>query len=269
MMVPRSLNDDAVTSTPSELSCWSILWALAAVVTHCMLQPSFSSYFWNSTAFEGSLSPHRSSPFICLADSAVDIYLVFRPPTARHDASLTENKSSSSGLLTRLALYLLGVLPQSLKILSARGIPITQAIVGAFLLSSTVSMVCSLMLASHDERLRDFASGLKGPEEPVLGLFSPKARASLLGFILYVGHSVAIFMVFHYHSDLVGFDAPRDVRNAFVWVNAVGNIIFLAHTFQHTAFIVVGRKSPVSPLLPVDHTKSKGDSVDLFTKTLT
>ncbi|KPI46094.1 uncharacterized protein AB675_465 [Cyphellophora attinorum] len=244
-MVPRSLDNAAVTSIPPELSCWSILWALAAVVTHCMLQPSFNSYFWNSTAFEGSLSPHRSSPFICLADSAVDIYLLFRP---RSDASSIEHKSSKHGVLTRLALYLLGVLPQSLKILSARGIPITQAIVAAFLLSSTVSLVCSLMLDSHDERLRDFASNLKGPEEPVLGLFSPKARASLLGLIVFVGHVIGIIMVFHHHKDLIGFDAPQDVQNAFQWIVDTGSIVYLAYTLQNTAFIVVGKRSPIPPL---------------------
>lgn len=255
-MSPRNLDHVAEISQRSEVSGWSVIWALFAVVTHCMLQPSFTGYFWNSTAFEGSLSPHRSSPVICLVDTAVDVYLALRD---RSDSPSTENKPGKNGVLTRLALFVLGVLPQSLKIFSMRGIPITQAIVGAFFLSSLASLVCSLMMMSHQERVQDFASGLGGP-----GLRSPKARASFMGLVVYVGHLIGVLLVFHLHKEMVGFNAPEDVKTAFKWAVFVGNVVCAAHIIQHAAFIVVGKRPPVSLIfLTADPAVSSNSTLSL------
>ena len=84
----------ATDQTP--VSGWSILWAVLAIITHSMLQVSFTGQSWSGDSFEGSLSPHRSSPPVCLFDAVAD----FRNPSGDEEGQNTsKTKSIRTGLL--------------------------------------------------------------------------------------------------------------------------------------------------------------------------
>lgn len=102
-----------------EASGFSIFWALLAIIFNCMLQSSPTGYLWHGDAFEGSLWPHRSSPLVCLLDIVADIWMAvqrFRkggPSSPQQDGDAVK-----PAVLSKLALFLLGVVPQAVSSIS-------------------------------------------------------------------------------------------------------------------------------------------------------
>ena len=239
-----------LTSTTSEhvddVSCqqkvsgWSIFWALFAIVSHAMLQTSFTGYLWNSNAFEGSFLPHRSSPFVCLVDAAADVYMSLQA-FRNHDPDRGQGETSSgrNGALTRLVLFGLGVMPQAIKLFSMQGIPRTQAIAAMFLLSSTISLIRSLMLESPQQDIQKLLGSLNDAQHFL------KVIVHIFGW---APSLVGIVLVWYGLVDKVGFAAPADIVNAVDWVCAITISLATVYILQHSIFVVLDRQSPVSGL---------------------
>ncbi|KAK4898012.1 hypothetical protein LTR27_004397 [Elasticomyces elasticus] len=132
----------------SEASGGSIFWAMATLALNAMLQSSTTDYVWSGDTFKESLWPHHSSPFACLNDAAFDTWVIlerYRHPDQHHQHG---EYAKPTVVAMRLTLFVLGVLPQAIKLFSSRGIPVTQAIAAAFLVSTVISMARFVHLES-------------------------------------------------------------------------------------------------------------------------
>ncbi|KAI0469763.1 hypothetical protein GGR56DRAFT_661833 [Xylariaceae sp. FL0804] len=145
----------------------SIFWALAAIVANAMLQPSFCSYIWEgdttttsaaSSSSEWLVWPHRSLPTVCLLDTAAEVWILVEkyglPRGWRGDAGPREDaepredgeegdeveKARPLDIIFRLALFVLGVLPQAIGLFATRGVPGSQVLAAIYLAASLVSM---------------------------------------------------------------------------------------------------------------------------------
>jgi hypothetical protein len=229
---------------PSEtVSGWSVFWAMVAIVSHAMLQTSFTGYLWNGNLFKGSLWPHRSSPSICLIDGIADAYLIIRSIFIRSpDASNEEKGAGVNGILTKLALFFLGVVPQAIKLFSMKGIPITQVVAGMYLLPSTLGLIRSLMCDSPEtgiQQLHESLAKSKSWSDAIL-----KATLAITGWL---PHMVGAFFVWYGFVDRIGFSVSQDVVNAFKWLSLFLNIFTLFFILLNIGFVLVkNRRSPVS-----------------------
>ncbi|KAJ4413572.1 hypothetical protein N0V82_008468 [Gnomoniopsis sp. IMI 355080] len=134
----------------------SLFWGLAAIAMNAMLQPSFTGKVMSREVFEDSLAPHRSSPFVCLTDAAADVWLIARR-FRRTSNGMQDDRPRAVPIAVsmRLATFLFSVLPQVIKILSARGIPVTQAVTTGLFLSTIVSMSRTLHLVDGQQDLEE------------------------------------------------------------------------------------------------------------------
>jgi hypothetical protein len=227
--------------TPETVSGYSIFWALVAIVSHSMLQASFTGYTWSGNSFQGSLWPHRSSPLICLVDGVADGFLCLRALFIR-DPSDEERESASArnGTLTRLALFILGVLPQAIKLFAIRGIPATQAIAAMYLLPSVLGLVRSLIS--------------KYPERDIQKLLGSCARSTESGYWLkviisicgWVPHLISTYAFCYGFVDRVGFSASDNIVNVVDWLFLLIAFVFMLYLSQHMIFTLLNKRSPVS-----------------------
>lgn len=124
-----------------------------------MAQQSSSGYIWSEDGFEGTLSPHRSSPIICVVDAAAELRLIIQQwrkydrSTAQHEPKGSDTRSRAATMT--LAVFTLGVLPQAIKLFCMHGIPSTQTLAAMFLLSSLVSMMHTLRSVTPNSELSD------------------------------------------------------------------------------------------------------------------
>ena len=143
-------------SNPQQATGRSVFWAVAAIALNAMLQPSFVGHLISGDIFRGTLWPHRSSPPLCLIDAYVDVRFVVqqyrKAPSEEHDEAAPVK---STAVILRLAIFVLGVLPQVVKIFSMRGIPLSQALAAVYLVSSLCSTVRTLHVEDGDEAIVD------------------------------------------------------------------------------------------------------------------
>jgi hypothetical protein len=238
MEVSRNVTEqDHHASVQQPASGWSIFWALLAIVSNAMLQPSFTGYLFHGNAFAGSLWPHRSSPFVCLVDAVADIYMSLQA-VKRHAVGHANDGSlpRRNGTLSRIALFGLGVVPQAIKLFSMQGIAVTQAIAAMFLLSSTVSLLRSLIV---DDPESDAQILLQDLGE--IGFL--KIGTVMFGWL---PHAIAVYLLWYGLVDQIGISAPPNIRNAVLWVTVTYNTLYLLCFFQHIIFGLFRRKPLVS-----------------------
>lgn len=235
-------------------SGWSIFWALLAIVSSAMLQPSFTGYLFHGNAFEGSLWPHRSSPFVCLVDAAADIYMSIQAMYCRNFSHTDgETRSGRNGALTRIALFSLGVMPQAIKLFSMQGIAMTQAIAAAFFLSSTISLLRSLIVGNPENDVQTLLQNLNKTGFP--SQFSLKVITVTFGW---VPHAIGIYLLWYGLVDQIGISAPADIRNAVHWISSIYTLLFSLCLIQHIIFGLFRRQPLVSHYAypPVGHSRA-------------
>lgn len=148
-MEGNSTASSHVTSTVSgqQASGRSVFWALATIVTGAMLQPSFAGQYWSRETFRDLFWPHRSSPSVCLVDGVADIWIMYdqrlNPEKYRSDGN---KRAEPTTVVMRLVIFVLGVMPQAIKLFSMRGIPVTQALAATFLVPLIANMTRALYL---------------------------------------------------------------------------------------------------------------------------
>jgi hypothetical protein len=223
-------------------SGWSIFWALLAIVSSAMLQPSFTGYLFHGNAFEGSLWPHRSSPFVCLVDATADVYMSIQ---ALHSPAIShtdgEARPGRNNALTRVALFSLGVIPQAIKIFSMQGIAMTQAIAAAFFLSSTTSLIRSLIVGDPEKDVQTLLQNLNQPGGQSQS--SLKVMTVILGWL---PHAIGVYVLWYGLVEQMGISAPADIRNAVHWMSRIYTTLFLLCFLQHIIFGLFRRRPLVS-----------------------
>ncbi|KAK5120884.1 hypothetical protein LTR85_005951 [Meristemomyces frigidus] len=189
------IGDATASTTAQQVSGASLFWALAALALNAMTQQSFCGYVSLGESFEGTLSPHRSSPFICVLDAAAELPIIIQKWRKR-GASIArvEPPTYTTATEMTLTIFTLGVLPQAIKVFSMRGIPGNQMLAAMLLFSSIDSMVRTLNSSVSDTELRDNVERLQttfgGNDEP----------ANLLKLSILLGripHSALLFCVWY------------------------------------------------------------------------
>ena len=165
-----------------QVSGQTALWTLIALALNAMTQRSMVGEMTAPDVFVDSLVPHRSSPILCLVDSAIWVSLFGREVVewcrkengrgkrkgGREEREVREEGRDKVGscmsgeedvggqiqrsgtknpaaLTMSLVVFFLGVLPQAVKIFAMRGIPITKAFAAVFLFSSIVSAAAGVL----------------------------------------------------------------------------------------------------------------------------
>lgn len=244
---------------PSEaVSGVSIFWALVAIVSHAMLQVSFTGYVWGGSSFQGSFWPHRSSPFICLVDGVADGYLCLRAFLDRDASDKREPISGRNGTLTRLALFMLGVLPQALKLFAMRGIPWTQAIAAMYLLPSVLGLVRSFISKSPEREIQNLVESLAESNDLFL-------LQVVLGEYGWAPHLLDTYALHYSFAERIGLSASDNIVNAVGWLSVSLTLIFMLYQSQHMIFVLFNKRSPVSLMFCTargDNKLTKGLHID-------
>ena len=254
-------NQPAIPPDHQQASGFSIFWALLAIIFNCMLQSSPTGYLWNGDVFEGSLWPHRSSPLVCWIDTVADVWMaVQRFRNGNPSPPDQDSHAIKPGILTKLALFCLGVVPQAvsspalvlsrttltcyqqqIKLFSMRGISWTQTIAAVFFLSSTVNLLRTLCIRSPQADI----SSLVGTLESSAWQLCRNARV-VTCIIAGTFHIVGMFALWYTLADSIGLDAPKHVANPVNWIVQVSLLVSNFYLIQHVFFIVIDMKTPVS-----------------------
>lgn len=146
---------------PTQVTGQNAFWAVVALALNAMTQPSIIEWAISDNAFEGSLVPHLSSPFVCLAETIMIVmwsgrlFFVYlrRHRRVRVTPNTWPDKTASPVALTmRLVVFTLAVLPQAIKVFAMQGTPFTKSYATIFLVSSIVNA-----------SLQAFRGGSRGP----------------------------------------------------------------------------------------------------------
>ncbi|MCJ1356089.1 MAG: hypothetical protein MMC33_006083 [Icmadophila ericetorum] len=144
---------------PPVISLVSALWALIALALTAMTTTSTDGF----TESVAGLSPSRSSPFTCLADICIigiwTFYLSYKGygivPVARMIRRYFGTEEEESGRMASLAgtiLFILGPLPQAIKLISMGGLPWTQAWGISYILSFLMYMAVEALALRHHKK---------------------------------------------------------------------------------------------------------------------
>lgn len=220
----------------------SIFWALAAIVINTMLQPSFCGYVWSGSSFEGSFWPHRSSPVICFLDSVADIWIGVKRLRGRNESPNEYKPSNPTAVLAQLVIFIMGVLPQAIKLFSMSGIPLAQTLAAIFLFSTITSMVRTLFTENTQQDIHDLIDQIKASDH-----FGHVRGVCLLCWAM---HGIGLYLVCHAVVDEIGIVAPIDLVNAVQWVCDLSFIAGFLYMLQHTIFVIIGMKPPI-PRYPI------------------
>lgn len=138
----------SAAESPQEVSGQSAFWILVTLATAAVTQPSTCSYRKGRDIFGGTIDIFRCVPLLCLSDGIVDIVVLGR--AIRHEVSLrTGNIDQERRRLpplkpniaaVMLAISILTVLPQTIKVFSMRGIPWTQLCASLYFFAITTKL---------------------------------------------------------------------------------------------------------------------------------
>nr|OQO30078.1 hypothetical protein B0A51_02640 [Rachicladosporium sp. CCFEE 5018] len=215
-----------------EASGQSLFWALAGIVLNAMLQPSFSGYLWSGDLFDNTLWPHRSSPFICAVDALADIYIMVDKSCNPAQYADEVEHVSPTVLTTRLATFVIGVLPQVIKLFSSGGVPITQALAAVYLFATVTSMARTLYLGAPVTDLKSLVereeARPRGRNRKRRTAFDEIAPASS------ISHLLALCYVWTKIFDVTHINTPsQTVNNSIEWVVSSMWVLWITFALQH------------------------------------
>lgn len=150
-------------------------------------------------------------------------------------------------MLMKLVLFVVGVLPQAIKLFSIRGIPLSQAM-GAMLLASIMSNM--LRTLTTDVPLDDLATFMKplaagGKRNLERGTFV------LLCCLAVLPHAAILYKTWYEIGQIIDLGVPEPTEQVFIFVAFGLNVVWAVHAVQHTLSIVSRGKwtLPRMPLL--------------------
>ncbi|CAH0047246.1 unnamed protein product [Clonostachys solani] len=143
-----------------EVSGPSVFWILLTLgIAAATLPSTRSKMLGRSMNFGTSIDPLRSMPWVCLADAIFDLIIVGE--AIRHHMSKREEKEHRAEqtahgepnlIMVKLVMTILAVLPQAIKILSMRGIPVSQICAFVFFFAIATSLIIDLWIPAAEER---------------------------------------------------------------------------------------------------------------------
>lgn len=223
-----------------EVSGRSVFWALTAIILNAMLQPSCASYTINGSTLDGSLWPIRSSPVICVYDALTELRIMFgssdwrTAPSRLHVGESSESHTTSA--IMKLAVFLLGVLPQAVKLFSMRGIPLSQALAAVYLGSSLINLFRSFGKHAHEDMVQ-YVQAMR----PV----KTQATRDIVLDLHWVIHVIGAFVVWYHISGEAHIEASENVKNGVDWVYTCVTIGGFVYILQHTTFMLLAMKPPI------------------------
>jgi hypothetical protein len=231
---------DETAAVEDEASGRAIFWALTAIILNAMLQTSITGFATTGPSFEGGLWPHRSSPFVCLCDALIELRIMFGNsgwrtiPGSEMNEELCEPRAT--GAIMKLAVFMLGVLPQAIKLFSMQGVPLSQALGAMFLVPSLISMIRSMRPSSQHEI----------PHFLEFGKQMTSSWAQDLAFAaLSATHGLCLFGTWYWIYESAYIALSEDVYNGVDWVVGISTLLTGVYIIQHIAFMLAGVTPPI------------------------
>jgi hypothetical protein len=280
---------DFAQDTPpaQQASGQSIFWALATLALTAMAQESICAYTIRGIGdFDGTLVPHRSSPFVCFADALAEVFWMIHwrrnpPIKTGKDFDINRRKQIEDmcerleGIVSlnldevyadsvhkhpnpylpvytrekrvvitmKLLLFVVGALPQAIKLFSMRGIAATQALAAIYFIALVVSLIRNLKHGPSKKNLDVLAFHVSNRN------LLPKSRfrdtsVLLFGFTTWVApllHAVLMSFVWFQVAKTAHFTVPVSVANMMAVLNFM-MMMFSMVGIGRTSFILLFRR---------------------------
>lgn len=252
MHIPRGNRDPGTISSagadhlpPS--SGVAIFWALASLALSAVIQPSFCGHVLGVDGLNATLWPHRSSPFVCLVDAIADVCIIVHkrrtPERYSQRKGIERPPTGSTTVVMKMVLLVVGVLPQAIKLFSMRGVPISQAIGAAFVVSIIVNTIRSLASDTPVADLTTFGESLPAR-------LDSQDISALICVFAFLPHVAAAWATWSRIDTAIAVDVSDPVADALEYLAFGVNMLWILHGTQHTLSIVV-RGQWTIPRLPV------------------
>ncbi|KAJ4258931.1 hypothetical protein NW762_008018 [Fusarium torreyae] len=171
-------NETATAQTLEEVSGQAAFWILVTLAIAAIVQPSARSRRKDRDLFDGTIDLLRCIPAVCFLDAIADLVAlgsaIYRALFTQKPAQNARRRvfPKASTFIVKLALSVVTVLPQTIKVASLKGVPATQACAFLFFIATTTKLVvdfCDLEAGANYTNARDKDFAMRAPA--VLALF--------------------------------------------------------------------------------------------------
>ncbi|VUC34996.1 unnamed protein product [Clonostachys rosea] len=182
-----------------EVSGSSVFWILLTLGIAASTLPSARSKLLCGHIFGTSIDPLRSMPWVCLLDAMFDLFIIVE--AIRHRMSKAEESEKRAEettptepnlIMVKLVMTILAVLPPTVKILSMRGIPVSQVCAFVFFFAIATSLVVDLWIPSaqkSDPTRTEYVDDKKGQ--------TAIACLGLAAFLAYTGMVISELWIWY------------------------------------------------------------------------
>ncbi|KAK6080209.1 hypothetical protein SCUP515_03634 [Seiridium cupressi] len=179
------MEDQAPAIQSQQVGGQSTFWVLVSLAIAAVSQPSTSSRRAWRNLFGGNIDLMRSIPGFCLYDGIVDIIALVRAMRSEISEPVTDRPAGRRErpehkiITMKLGIFAIAVLPQTVKVLSMRGIPVTQICASAFFFAMTTRLLIEFGGWETDE-------------------YYPGATAvRVIGLLIYIGQAVLEILIWY------------------------------------------------------------------------
>lgn len=208
-------------------------WAVLALALNAMARPSFTSkrLYDETGLFNGALLPHLSSPVVCLVDCLFDLLILAKvlikacskhareglPPPG---SSTPTERPKHDSIAVRMVLFVLGGLPQAIKVFGMRGLPITQTISAIFLASTILGAITGAIAGRFEEEKKEIDSWMQA---------NPRRSDLLKTFVLTL-HVVGAAVIWNLASGKIGLPQNNtnvNIAGVCLWISVISSLLGL------------------------------------------
>ncbi|CAG9983054.1 unnamed protein product [Clonostachys byssicola] len=230
-----------------EVSGPSVFWILLTLSIAAATLPSTRTKIMGPSIRVGaSIDPLRAMPWVCFLDAIFDLLIVGR--TIQYHMSKREKdeqreEQTAHGepnlIMVKLAMTLLAVLPQTVKILSMRGILVSQICACGFFFAIATSLIMDLW---------DPAAEKPYPGKPVrIGESKVMSVIICLAILIWAGVATSELWIWYNIACLSSFEPSASVKNLISWVDlACGLGLFLQMVVSAIYFCISKHRFAIS-----------------------
>ncbi|KAF5004646.1 hypothetical protein FDECE_8867 [Fusarium decemcellulare] len=227
--------------SPQQATGLSALWILGTLAAAAVMLPSTYSQRIGQDLFSGKLDLLRSFPGVCLFDAVIDLAVLCK--AVRQGFSATAGGihtwrgtlSKLGVVMLKLAVFILLVLPQVIKVFNMQDIPATQFCASLFFFAVTTRLIVQLSGVITDEH---YLAGQDGAE-----LAMPFV---LLGLLLYIGQATVELWIWWDIGSAEIISLPQDMDFICLCLHLACNLAMLMQMLIWLAHIVAHRRLDIA-----------------------
>lgn len=209
---------DDQASSWQEVNGPSVFWILLTLSIAAATLPSTRSKIMGPSIKVGaSIDPLRAMPWVCFLDAIYDLIILgqtihYNMFKSEEDDQREEQAAQGEPnlIMVKLAMTFLAVLPQAIKILSMRGIPVSQLCASVFFLAITTSLIMDIWDPTAEKPC---------PGKPIqVDMRKFKYMIVCLAVLIHTGVVISELWIWYNIAYLLSFEPSANVKNLTNWV---------------------------------------------------